>query len=87
MAEGQVCPYCGRKSHGLTPRKAEILSLVAEGLTNRQIAQRLGRSEQTVKNHMTDLFDRLRVKNRAEAVYMGLSLGIIEKKVTVTGQR
>ncbi len=79
----QICPYCGRKNHGLTARKIEILSMVAEGLTNRQIAQKLDRSEQTVKNHMTELFIRLKVKNRAEAVYRGVSLGILAKEEEV----
>lgn len=51
----------------LTARESEILSLVAEGLANKQIASRLGISEKTVKAHLGSVFQRLGVSSRTEA--------------------
>ena len=53
---------------GLTPRQAQLVALVAEGLTNRQIATRLELSEGTVRTHMEHIFERLAVSSRAAAV-------------------
>lgn len=52
---------------GLTPRERRVLELLHEGLTNRQIAQRLVRSERTVEKHVAALLDKLGVATRAEA--------------------
>ena len=46
------------------------MELVAAGLTNRQVAQRLFISEQTVKNHLHAIFEKLRVKSRQQAVVL-----------------
>src|ERR1051325_7484498 len=54
-------------SGDLTPREREVWTLVAGGLTNPQIAQRLGLSDNTVKFHVQHLFSKLGVKNRTEA--------------------
>ncbi len=51
----------------LTPREREVWALVANGLTNPQIAERLGLSDNTVKFHVQHLFSKLGVKNRTEA--------------------
>ncbi len=51
----------------LTPREGEVLELVGEGLANKQIAQRLGISEKTVKAHLTSAFQRIGVVSRTEA--------------------
>jgi two-component system, NarL family, response regulator DevR len=51
----------------LSPQEERILGLVAEGLTNRQIGQRLGLAEKTVKNYMSSVLSKLRVGRRAEA--------------------
>ena len=53
---------------GITPRELEILALIAEGLSNREIAARLFVSEHTVKSHSTRLFDKLDVSRRTQAV-------------------
>jgi DNA-binding CsgD family transcriptional regulator len=52
----------------ITPRQADILSCLAVGMTNRQIAQRFYITEHTVKTHIKRLFRSLRCSNRCEAV-------------------
>lgn len=61
----------------LTPREAEVLGLLAEGLGNKVIAARLGISDHTVKTHLAAVFAKLRVSNRAEAVSAGVRQGLI----------
>ncbi len=60
----------------LSPQQFRVLSLVAEGLLNKQIADRLGVQERTVKAHLSAIFDRLGVRNRTQAgvVLRGLEL-------------
>jgi pimeloyl-ACP methyl ester carboxylesterase/DNA-binding CsgD family transcriptional regulator len=53
---------------GLSPRERETLSLLADGLSNSEIAERLGISEKTVRNHLSHLFDKLGVWSRAQAI-------------------
>jgi len=65
----------GRPS--LSPREAEILQLLAEGLPNRQISKRLFISEATVKTHLVHIYDKLGVDSRTSAIAAGLSAGII----------
>ena len=54
----------------LTPQQTKILFLIAEGLTNRQIAERLFLAEKTVKNHVTGLLSRLGVQHRTQAAVL-----------------
>ena len=54
----------------LTPQQSKILFLIAEGLTNRQIAERLFLAEKTVKNHVTGLLSRLGVQHRTQAAVL-----------------
>jgi len=61
----------------LTPREREILTLLGEGLGNREIAVRLGISEHTVKTHLAAIYEKLEASNRAEAVATGLRRGLI----------
>ncbi len=62
---------------GLTPRELEILELIAEGLSNREIAGRLFVSENTVKTHSGRVFDKLGARRRTQAVQRGRDLRII----------
>lgn len=55
----------------LTPREQQIASAIADGRTNRDIATRLGITEQTVKNHLTSIFEKVGVDNRLQ---LGLAL-------------
>jgi two-component system, NarL family, nitrate/nitrite response regulator NarL len=54
----------------LTEREAQILAQVARGLTNKEIARDLSLSEKTVKHHMTNVMQKLQVRNRVEAAMM-----------------
>jgi DNA-binding CsgD family transcriptional regulator len=62
---------------GITPRELEILGLMAEGLSNRQIADRLFVSENTVKTHSRRLFEKLGAERRTQAVQLGQSARLI----------
>jgi NarL family two-component system response regulator LiaR len=62
---------------GITPRELEILGLIAAGLSNREIAERLSVSENTVKTHSSRLFDKLGAKRRTQAVQIGKSSRLI----------
>jgi DNA-binding CsgD family transcriptional regulator len=63
---------------GLTTREHEVLTLLADGLPNREIAARLGVSEHTVKFHLGAIFGKLGASTRTEAVQKGLRSGVIE---------
>jgi DNA-binding NarL/FixJ family response regulator len=67
-----------RGGEGLTEREREILELVAEGLTNRAIAQRLGLSPRTVEYHLGQIFQRLGVSSRAAAVKEAMRRGWLQ---------
>jgi two-component system, NarL family, response regulator LiaR len=66
-----------REDLNITRRELEILELVAEGLSNREIAARLFVSENTVKTHCSRAFDKLGAKRRTQAVQLGKELGLI----------
>ena len=61
----------------LTARELEILRLAAKGMSNKDIALRLGLSLRTVKGYLADLFLKLNVASRTEAVIVGLRKGIL----------
>jgi DNA-binding NarL/FixJ family response regulator len=65
------------KELGITPREHEILGLIAEGLSNREIADKLCVSENTVKTHSSRLFDKMDVNRRVQAIQKGKELGLL----------
>ena len=62
---------------GITPRELEVLQLIAEGLSTRDMADRLCVSDNTVKTHCSRLFDKLGVNRRTQAVQAGKQLGLL----------
>jgi DNA-binding CsgD family transcriptional regulator len=66
-----------REQLGITPREMEILELMAAGLSNREIAEKLFVSENTVKTHSSRLFDKLQARRRTQAVQRGKEAGLI----------
>jgi len=62
----------------LTPRELEILSLVAEGATNREVGSRLGIADNTVKNHIRNILEKLRLNSRVEAARWALDANLID---------
>lgn len=63
-------PQMDESIKSLTKREMEILRLVAEGLTNEEIGKKIFISEKTVKTHLTNIFDKLKVNNRFKAALM-----------------
>ena len=59
----------------LSPREREVLALITEGLGNAEIAERLSISEKTVRNHVSNVFDKLGVWTRAQAIVLALDRG------------
>jgi len=62
---------------GITRRELEILELIARGLSNREIAEKLFVSENTVKTHSSRLFEKLSARRRTQAVQLGKEFGLI----------
>ena len=62
---------------GITAREFEILELIAAGMSNREIAEKLFVSENTVKTHSSRLFDKLSAKRRTQAVQIAKELRLI----------
>ena len=68
-AEGLVEP--------LSKREIEVLQLIAQGLSNREIGERLFLALDTVKGHNRRIFGKLQVKNRRQAVYKAQQVGLL----------
>jgi DNA-binding NarL/FixJ family response regulator len=73
-APGEV--VAARAFPDLTERESEVLLLVAEGRSNGQIAHRLGLSEKTVRNHVSNIFSKLQVVDRAQAIVRAREAGL-----------
>jgi len=70
-------PLPDGESPPLSERELEVLDLLARGLANKQIAAALGITEHTVKFHVSSIYTKLNVNNRAEAVSRGVRQGLI----------
>ncbi len=64
-------------AESLTPREAEVLQLLTQGLPNKAIAQRLGISDHTVKFHVNAILGKLGVQSRGEAIVQAVRLGLV----------
>jgi DNA-binding NarL/FixJ family response regulator len=62
----------------LTTRELEVLSVLADGLSNKAIATRLGISDETVKFHLSAIFGKLQASNRTDAVRQAVRRGLVE---------
>jgi len=70
-------PRQKQRSLNLTPRELEIVVAVSTGYTNKDIAQRFSISEDTVKHHLTNIFDKLGVANRLELAVLAIGRGLV----------
>ena len=68
-------------SEGLSPREREIVVAVARGLSNRDIASATGIAQQTVKNHLSSIFQKLNVRSRVQLAVLALRSGIAEPPI------
>jgi len=66
-----------REELGITRRELEILERIAQGMSNREIAEKLYVSENTVKTHSSRVFDKLGAKRRTQAVRLGKEFGLL----------
>jgi DNA-binding NarL/FixJ family response regulator len=71
------------RSAGLTEREVEILRALGEGRSNREIAKQLWLAEQTVKFHLTNIYRKLQVGSRTEAVHWAYSHGLLATTLDV----
>ena len=69
-------PLMPHAIEGLSPREAEVMGLVAKGMTNREIGEQLHIAENTVKNHLRNILDKLHLNNRAQAAAFAVRHGL-----------
>ena len=80
----------GRRTRGqsapspVTPRQKQVLSLIVQGLTNREIAKELGVSVRTVEVHRFDLMHRLEVRNVAQLIRQAIQLRLLPRNFIAT---
>jgi DNA-binding NarL/FixJ family response regulator len=77
LASEWLRPPAAAPAEGLTPREAEVLGLLAEGLSNKGIAARLGISEHTAKFHVNAILGKLGADSRAAAIVRAARLGLV----------
>jgi DNA-binding NarL/FixJ family response regulator len=73
------------QKYNLSEREKEVLSLVAEGLTNKEIAASLDITENTVKNHLCNIMEKLHLQNRVQLATFAWKEGIIENNEGYSG--
>ncbi|MFD3582952.1 response regulator [Streptomyces sp. NPDC058683] len=77
LSQPEPAPVATEAPDGLTARETEVLVLIAEGLTNQEIARRLHVSTATVKTHINNLFAKTGLKDRAQAVRYAYGKGLV----------
>jgi DNA-binding NarL/FixJ family response regulator len=70
---------CGRVQ-GLTPRQVEVLTLVAQGMTYKEVGKALCLSERSIKYHMGQILERLHLENRAQVIAYAARMGLVKRK-------
>lgn len=78
LPETRPTPAKLLETHHITPREYEVLVLMAEGLSNQEIADRLFVSLHTVKTHASNLLSKLGAQRRTQAIQLAKALGILE---------
>jgi two-component system, NarL family, nitrate/nitrite response regulator NarL len=73
-----------RKKYGLTNRELEIVAAIVDGCTNKEIAQKFSLSEDTVKHHLTSIFDKVGVSNRLELALFAINHRLLEQDAAAT---
>jgi two-component system nitrate/nitrite response regulator NarL len=68
----------GRLAFGLTPREREVLTLIVAGYANKDIARECAVSEETIKHHLTRMFDKVGVSNRLELAMAATERGLVD---------
>ncbi|MCS7173051.1 MAG: response regulator transcription factor [Armatimonadetes bacterium] len=71
-------PWSARRMHGLTDREVDVLLGVASGLSDKEIAARLFLAESTVKTHLRSIYQKLGVRNRAQAAAWAVERGLVQ---------
>ena len=77
LYSGSADPHGKQKTAPLTTRELEIVIAIASGHTNKDVAQRFSISDNTVKHHLTNIFDKLGVSNRLELAILAIGRGLI----------
>jgi two-component system, NarL family, nitrate/nitrite response regulator NarL len=78
---GEVDANPGRqKTYGMTPRELEIMAKIVSGYSNKEIAKKLSISQDTVKHHVTNIYDKVGVYNRLELALFAIHHGLVKKK-------
>ncbi len=75
--ENDACDLSAKEKNVLTQREIEVLKLIAEGHNNKEVAHKLLLSELTVKTHLKNIFKKLNVLNRTQAILTAISSGLI----------
>lgn len=81
IVEGQEAHERAGAAEGLSPRELEVLQCMAEGLSNREIAERLWISEATVKTHVSHVLAKLGQRDRTKAVLVAIKRGLVDIEI------
>lgn len=76
-ARAKVAPGATEPGAGLTPRERQVIALLAEGLSNKAIAARIGTSERTAKFHVESILAKLGAETRSEAIVLAARRGLV----------
>jgi DNA-binding NarL/FixJ family response regulator len=76
---GTMAAPAQNRSYGLTPREIEVIALVTEGCSNKEVASRLNITEDTVKRHLTNIFDKVGMSTRLELALFALKNNLVQK--------